>query len=120
MARVKGSVLWIKTTGGFSKPLLFNVAKPFWISQSKATPGTLVYVFGFGLRPQYANVTVAITGEGGTYYPRAMTAARGLRTKDTRLVHFEIPKELPPGPYAVYVHNSSGGSWGCARRAIWN
>ena len=50
VARVKGSVLWIKTTGGFSKLLLFNVAKPFWISQSKATPGTLVYVFGFGLR----------------------------------------------------------------------
>jgi prepilin-type processing-associated H-X9-DG protein len=112
VARLKGSVLWTKTADGFSKPLLFNAAKPCWISQSKATPGTLVYVFGFGLRPQYAGFTMAITGAGGTYYPSPLTAARGLRTKDSRLVHFEVPKELPPGPYAVYVHNSSGGSWG--------
>ena len=70
--------------------MLFNTAKPFWISESKATPGSLIYVFGFGMRPKYASVTVGITGKGGTFFPPAISAARGLRTKDSRLMYIEV------------------------------
>jgi len=112
VARLKGSVLWIKTGEGLSKPLLFNVAQPFWVSESRATAGSLVYVFGFGLRPKYAGVTVALKGEAGTFFPRAIVEARSLRTKDERLVYFEIPRDLRTGAYVVYLHNSNGGAWG--------
>ena len=63
-----------------------------------------------GLRT--ARPPIAITGEGGTFYPRPIVEARALRTKDNRLVYFEVPKEIKPGQYAVYMHNSIGGQWG--------
>ena len=112
VARVRGAVMWIETPNGFSKPLMFNVAKPFWISESKATPGALVYVFGFGLRPKYASITVAMKGEQKAIFARSIVEPRSQRTKDERLVYFEIPQETQPGRYSVHVHNSNGGPWG--------
>jgi nitrous oxide reductase accessory protein NosL len=112
VARLDGSVLWTRTTEGFSKPLLFNIAKPFWVSESEATPGALVYVFGFGLRPKYAHVTVALQGQQKTIFARSIVEPRSQRTTDERLVYFEIPPDIQLGQYSVYVHNSNGGVWG--------
>jgi prepilin-type processing-associated H-X9-DG protein len=112
VANVRGSVMWVETAEGFSKPLMFNVAKPCWLSESKASPGTLVYVFGFGLKAPYGKTAIAITGRGGTFYPRRIVEARALRTTDSRLAYFEVPREIKPGQYAVYLHNNYGAQWG--------
>jgi len=112
VASLTGTVLWVKTAEGVSKPHLFNVAKPLWISESKAAPGALVYIFGFGLRAPYRHTTVAIRSDTATLFPRVIVEARALRTADSRLVYFEIPKEATPDRYSVYLHNSYGGRWG--------
>lgn len=112
VARIKGAVMWVETADGFSKPLLFDVSRPFWLSESQTMPGAMVYVFGFGLRPPYSKPTIAITGRGETFYPKPIVEARALRTKDKRLVYFEVPREMKPGQYSVYTHNSIGGPWG--------
>lgn len=112
VAKVRGSVMWVETAEGFSKPLLFNVAKPCWLSESEVTPGALMYAFGFGLRAPYAKTTIALAGPNGTFYPPRIVEARALRTKDSRLTYFEVPREIKPGQYAVYIHNSIGAQWG--------
>ena len=112
VAPLTGAVLWVKTADGFSKPYLFNVAKPLWISEARATPGTLMYVLGFGLRPQYRRCTIAMRSNAATLFPRMIVEARALRTADSRLVYFEVPKDAAAGRYGVYVHNSYGGQWG--------
>ncbi|TFH46263.1 MAG: hypothetical protein E4H01_10265, partial [Lysobacterales bacterium] len=112
VASLNGAVLWVKTAEGFSKPYLFNVAKPLWVSESKAAPGGLAYVFGFGLRPQYRRCTIAMKSDTVTFFPRMIVEARALRTADSRLVYFEVPKDVAAGRYSVYVHNSYGGRWG--------
>ena len=112
VAWVKGAVMWVETAAGFSKPLLFHVSKPCWLSESKATPGSMIYVFGFGLRAPYGKTKIAITGAGGTFFPPRIVEARALRTADSRLAYFEVPKEIKPGKYVVYMHNGVGGQWG--------
>ena len=112
VAQIKGSVLWLKTAEGFSKPLLFNVSKPCWLSEPKVIPGSLVYVFGFGLRAPYGKTMIAITGQGKTFYPRRIVEARALRTVDSRLAYFEVPREIVLGQYTVYLHNYYGAQWG--------
>ncbi len=112
VAKVRGSVMWVETAQGFSKPLMFNVAKPCWLSESEASPGALLYVFGFGLRAPYAKTSIAITGPNGTFYPSRIVEARALRTKDSRLAYFEVPREIKPGQYTVYLHNTYGAQWG--------
>ena len=112
VAKVRGSVMWVETAQGFSKPLLFNVAKPCWLSESEASPGALLYVFGFGLRAPYAKTQIALTGPNGTFYPPRIVEARALRTKDSRLVYFETPREIKPGQYTVYLHNTYAAQWG--------
>ena len=112
VARIKGAVMWVETADGFSKPMLFDVSRPCWLSESQAAPGDLIYAFGFGLRPPHSTITIAIKGRHKTYYPNPIVEARALRTKDKQLVYFEIPKEIKAGQYAVYMHNSIGGQWG--------
>jgi len=112
VAKAKGAVMWIETADGFSKPLMFNITRPCWLSESQAAPGSMVYIFGFGLRAPYSKSTIAIIGEGDIFYPSPFVEARALRTKDKRLMYFDIPREITPGQYIVYTHNSIGGQWG--------
>ena len=107
-----GAMMWVETDEGFSKPRMFNVSKPCWLSEAKATPGSMVYVFGFGLKAPYSKTLIALTGAGGTFYPDRIVEARALRTADSRLTYFEVPKEIKPGEYSVYMHNLYGGKWG--------
>jgi len=111
-ASIDGSVAWVKNKDGFSRPYLFNVAKPLWISEEKVEPGALVYIFGFGLRPQYRRAEFVLRSEATTLFPRVITEARSLRTQDKRLVYFEVPADAAAGKYEVYCHNSYGGAWG--------
>lgn len=111
-ASLNGAVAWVKTGEGFSRPHLFNAAKPLWVSEEKAEPGALVYVFGFGLRPEYRRSGLVLRRGTATLFPRTIVEARALRTADPRLVYFEVPAEAAPGRYEVYCHNSYGGVWG--------
>ncbi len=112
VARIRGAILWVETNDGFSKPLIYNAAKPCWLSESQAMPGSLIYIFGFGLRAPYSKSTIAVKGDNGIYFPPPIKEARALRTKDKRLVYFEIPWDIRKGHYSVYIHNSIGGQWG--------
>lgn len=109
---LNGAVAWVKTPEGFSQPYLFNVAKPLWVSEEKAEPGGLVYVFGFGLRPEYRRSNLVLKRGTTVLFPRTIVEARALRTADKRLVYFEVPADAGPGPYEVFCHNSYGGAWG--------
>ncbi len=112
VARVKGAVMWIETADGFSQPLMFDVVKPCWLSESEVTPGSMVYVFGFGLRPPYGKTTIALAGAGARLYLPRIVEPRAYRTADSRLAYFEIPRQIKPSAYTVYVHNGVGGQWG--------
>jgi len=111
-ASLNGAVAWVKTPDGFSQPYLYNVAKPLWVSEEKAEPGTLVYVFGFGLRPEYRRSELVLKRGTTVLFPRTIVEARALRTADKRLVYFEVPADAVPGSYEVFCHNSYGGAWG--------
>lgn len=111
-ASLSGAVVWVKNGHGFSRPYLFNVAKPHWVSEAKAEPGALVYVFGFGLRPEYRRSDLVMRSPNATLFPRTIVEARALRTADRRLIYFEVPAEAEPGAYQVFCHNSYGGAWG--------
>lgn len=112
VAQVRDAVIWVETAGGFSEPMLVNVSKPCWLSESQATPGSMVYVFGFGMRPPYGKTAIALTGAHGTVYPPRIVEPRAYRTADSRLATFEIPRQIKPGHYAVYMHNGIGAQWG--------
>jgi hypothetical protein len=108
----EGSVVWTKTPQGWSKPVLYNVARPMWVSEERAEPGELVYVLGFGLRTQYRDYAVVLKGGEKTLHPRTIVEARALRTTDKWLIYFEIPKDAAPTKYEVFCHHSYGGPSG--------
>ena len=112
VAPLGGSVVWVKSPGGFSKPYLVDVARPLWMSDEKVRAGGVAYIFGFALRLQYRPSLLAMRGRGSTLFPRTFTEARALRTADERLVHFQVPADAEPGVYEVFCHNSRGGPWG--------
>lgn len=112
VAPLEGSVLWVKTSAGCSKPYLFNVAKPLWVSEETAEPGALVFVFGFGLRAEYRQSEFVLRGPATNLPLHTFVEARALRTADKRLVYFEVPADAPAGGYEVWCHNSFGGPWG--------
>ncbi|MGA2864596.1 MAG: glycosyl hydrolase family 28-related protein [Verrucomicrobiota bacterium] len=108
VAPLQGSVVWVKTAEGFSKPYLFHVAKPLWVSEEQAEPGALVHVFGFGLpRSDWVLKSASIT-----LFPRTIVEARALRTADRRLVYFQVPADASTGKYELFCHDSNGGAWG--------
>lgn len=115
VAGLEGSVLWVKTPRGISRPRLFEVARPFWVSEKKAEPGATVSVFGFGLRIEYHRSEIALRSGDRVLRPRTFVEPRALRTADRRLVSFQVPLDAPPGRYEIYCHNSYGGKWGWRR-----
>jgi prepilin-type processing-associated H-X9-DG protein len=111
VASLEGTVAWVKTAEGFSKPALFNVAKPFWLSEERVNPGGLMFVYGFGLRPRWGGCEVLLRNSRVRLSARVVLEARTYRTTDSRLVYFEVPAEAQPGDYEVLVSNRRGGPW---------
>jgi len=112
VASLRGALVWVKTPAGISPPYLFDVPRPFWLSDERAEPGGVVYLFGFALRAQWRPCRLVLKGPGGVLHPRLTHAARSYRTPDKRLVHFVVPTDSPPGRYRVFIHNGIGGPFG--------
>ena len=104
--------LWVQTSEGFSKPVLVDVPKPFWINRHTAVPGDVLYMYGFGLHLIYRKTYVVLKSVSAAHFAKVVTMARARRVRDPRLVHFEVPRDAAPGRYDVYVHNSRGGAYG--------
>jgi hypothetical protein len=125
LAELSGSVLWAKGPDGCSRPYLFNVARPFWLSAERACAGDRVHVFGFGLRREHEGPrtyaprpksTLALIGGDQPLLVAAHRQARStVWTDDPRLVFFRLPADTPPGEYTAYVHSGVGGAHGWAK-----
>ena len=111
VAPVQGVAVWVKTSAGFSRPCVVNLARPCWLSQSEARAGETLHVFGFGLRADYRRSRVALKGEK-TFFVDARQPSRDLRAEDPSLFYFDLPHDISPGQYSVLVHNGYGGAIG--------
>jgi prepilin-type processing-associated H-X9-DG protein len=107
-----GSLIWVKNAAGWSAPVLFNVARPFWISRQRIVPGQVIYAYGFGLRVPFMVPRIAMKGSGGVVEAKLVRMPREERIADPRLVHFQVPADAAPGDYKVFFHNGVGGVWG--------
>ncbi len=122
VAHLNGCVVWVKTKEGFSKPYLFNVAKPFWLSEAKVQQGALMHAYGFGLRPAHAGPVryepkppcqVVMKNKDRTVFAKVIREGRSTTwIADSRLVYFELPFDIPVGSYTLYFHNGRGGELG--------
>ncbi len=127
VAPLTGNVLWIRSRGGWSKPCLFNVARPFWISDRSARAGDMMHLYGFGVRPEIRGLPnydrhpkppcrIALVGAGGATLVPPLVEGRSTQwVTDSRLVYFRLPGGCMPGHYAVWVHNGYGGAFGWAK-----
>jgi hypothetical protein len=100
-------VVWVKNQDGFSKPWITRTAKPWWVYPEIAAPGQRVRIFGRNIMAKL----IAIKSSSGApiffdaperpYQPMYETA-------------IDLPKDIKPGDYQVYMHNGAGGEagWG--------
>lgn len=109
----QGVMLWVRNRDGWSKPYLYDVARPFWISSEQAAPGEALHMYGFGIQRE-------LTWENRA--PRAAIALENAEHKcqarvqnltprngdfvDNHLVHWYVPAEAAPGTYTVWVNNA--------------
>lgn len=112
VAHLSGNLVWVKSGEDFSSPYLINVARPFWLSSDKTQAGDLLHIFGTGLRVKYNQTRIALIWEDEVINLDPIIEARSPRTADEYLVHFEIPLDIVPSNYSVYIHNGTGGIFG--------
>ncbi len=122
-ANLTGCVVWVRNTEGWSKPCLFDVPRPFWISKPRAMPGELLHMYGHGLQrgssvqadPPPASIFLQGTGKP-IPAPQQHMMPRGPRLKDPHLIYFRVPQDTPPGKYQVWLDNTTkGGLYGFVR-----
>lgn len=117
LAKGNLTVVWAQTPEGFSKPCLFNVAKPVWLNRREARPGSVLSIFGYGvnLKQYHRSVSqrVALVRPGaGPVFAEISRNARGMTAEDQKMLYFRLPTDLPPGDYKVSMHNGFGGEHG--------
>jgi hypothetical protein len=112
-----GEIVWVKTASGVSKPYLFNVAKPCWISDQQTQPGATIHIFGFGLRSPYRPCRIALKSAAQDYIVQPFIPSRDYRAEDSTLIYFDIPTNTVPGKCLVFVHNGLGGALGWRKAA---
>ncbi|HUU59480.1 MAG TPA: glycosyl hydrolase family 28-related protein, partial [Phycisphaerae bacterium] len=127
VARLTGTVLWAVSKPGISKPYLLNVARPFWCSHDRAQQGTLLHVYGFGLRDEHSGPSryarkpgthIVLKNADRTIFAEPIREGRSTQwIADGRLVYFRVPGDTPPGKYTLYIHNGHGGELGWAKVA---
>jgi prepilin-type processing-associated H-X9-DG protein len=99
-----GDVIWIKNSVGFSKPYLINRTKPFWISEESVEQGGNLSIFGFGLS---VNPMIVLKSNEKTYdvSEKVFLNAGNGRDTNENLINFELPDEIVPASYDVYINN---------------
>lgn len=114
-SREPHAVVWVGNVEGFSRPYLFNVAKPLWMNDSALPPGGLLRIFGQGLRVQYMPHRVVLVQSGGDAIDLSLHSNPFHIRTDNRLIEATLPVDLPVGDYEVYLHNGYGGAFGWSK-----
>lgn len=115
-----------KGESGWGEPVIVNRAKIEWLSKTTAQPGETVRALGRNL--VNLDLYPSTDREGNpagydTYVPKATTsvllqnaAGKFLRCEVLSTsaydAHFQLPHNLPEGPYRVFAHNGLGGRYG--------
>jgi hypothetical protein len=103
-------LVWAKNARGYSAPVMLNAPQPWWCSPDRAAAGAAVRVFGRNLarRPDGARAFVCLAQPGQPSRWAEVTQANDYE------VTFQLPLELAPGDYQVWLHAGSGGAsgWG--------
>jgi len=101
-------IVWPEKNGVWGRPIRLNAPQPYWCTPDIAHPGDTVRVFGQCLAhlPDEQTAFVYLCQEG----------REGLWAKvveaDRYALRFQIPPQLSPGDYQVWVHAGYGGEWG--------
>ncbi|MDY0165252.1 MAG: hypothetical protein RBS80_01830 [Thermoguttaceae bacterium] len=101
-------VVWAENEKGFSEPVVLNAPEPWWCLPVAAEGGEAVRVFGRNLawRPGFARASVYLAHPG----------APGSWLKVLRAGKYELtvemPRDIEPGEYQLWVHAGSGGQYG--------
>lgn len=101
-------IVWPEKNQIFGRPIRINAPQPYWCTPDIAHPGDMVRIFGQCLAhlPDEKTAFVYLCQEG----------KEGLWAKvieaDRYALQFQLPPQLPPGNYQVWVHAGYGGDWG--------
>lgn len=99
----------VETPKGLSAPFLLNRPQVWWCQGEGSValrPGGRLRAFGRCLGWAQANASRAAVLLKG---PKTVTVAA---RSDCYAASAELPPELPPGDYDVFVHSGFGGKWG--------
>ncbi|MBI3849709.1 MAG: hypothetical protein HY298_05380 [Verrucomicrobia bacterium] len=115
-------VVWIGNGSSWSRPVFLNRARPEWLSDESAQPGSELSVVGKNLVSDWqVKGTRVVLVKDNRSYSAEVSLANPYRLK------FRLPSALPEGDYRVWLHNGQGGEagWGeslplkVARAALW-
>ncbi len=101
-------IVWPEKNGVRGRPVRLNAPQPYWCTPNVAHPKETIRIFGQCLAhlPDERTAFIYICQEG-----KRGTWAKVVEV-DRYAVRFQIPPELMPGDYQVWVHAGYGGNWG--------
>lgn len=108
-------LVWVQTANGYSLPVRVNAASVEWMSQTTATSGEVVSLYGTNL--SYGNGT-----ETSYVYLRPWGADETAASVPAEVIEvnpykvtFQVPEALTAdADYEVWLHNGHGGEYGWA------
>jgi hypothetical protein len=112
-------VLWVNTPAGIARPYRVNVPEVWLASPRRLVAGQKARVFGLNLAVVGGQSVPAVClrrDERVVSCPTFFTRRPMYhRYQHPHEVGFDVPGELVPGVWDVYVHNGSGGDLGWSR-----
>lgn len=102
-------LIWVQNRAGVGLPVAINRTMAQWIGPlgNRAAPGDRKRVFG---RNFPANVSQAFAGLSPAAGGDLLTLK--IQSGNPYALEFEVPADLPPGSYRLWIHNGSGGQLG--------
>jgi hypothetical protein len=103
------TLLWPGDGERWGAPIRLNAPDPWWATPDRARPGDWIHIFGRNLarRPDDAETFVLLLRQG---------ASKGQWLRATDCDRYQVTAQLPsnvaPGEYQVWVHAGMAGEWG--------
>lgn len=114
------TVIWVKTSAGFSAPYVMNTPELFFLEDSMVVPGQAIRAFGRDLEPatdQYTgnDFPIALKNKktGAVYWGQYLLD-EGQEQANDRPYVFDVlfPDDIAPGTYEMSVHILYGAGHG--------
>lgn len=101
-------LLWPAKADQWGQPIRLNAPQAWWCTPDRAAPGRRVRICGRNLaaKPDCVTAFVYLTASDGT--GNWLT----LQTVDKYFLDVDLPGNLAPGSYQLWVHAGSGGQYG--------